>query len=142
MERDVPAIVTDLTGLVVPDRYHTLLTVIVLMIAIYGISKTIERLFPTRKTDKLDENFRSLTVVAGDLIQTPPAQIEATIKGRLADKKQGQLSSAIRSFFAPAAGKEGDAIVGGGTLITADALKQIPNLAAPEPESPTDIIDT
>lgn len=36
LERDVPAIVTDLTGVVVPDHYHTLLTVIVMMIAVYG----------------------------------------------------------------------------------------------------------
>ena len=142
MERDVPEIVTDLTGLVVPDRYHTLLTVIVMMIAIYGISKTIEKLFPTRKTDKIEENFKNLTIVAGDLIQLPPAQIEATIRGRLADKRQGQLSSAIRSFFAPAVGKEGAAIVGGGTEITVSALAQIPNLSAPETEQPSDDIDT
>jgi len=113
-----------------------------MMIAIYGISKTIEKLFPTRKTDKIEENFKNLTIVAGDLIQMPPAQIEATVRGRLADKKQGQLNSAIRSFFAPAIGKEGAAIVGGGSEITVGALAQIPNLSAPESESPSDVIDT
>jgi hypothetical protein len=142
LEKDVPAIVTDLTGLVVPERHHTLLTIVVLMIAIYGISKTIERLFPSRKTDKIDENFKSLTIVAGDLIQIAPAQVEATVRGRLADKKHSQLGAAIRGFFAPAAGREGAVIVGGGTEISAPALAQIPNLSAPEADTPSDVIDT
>jgi hypothetical protein len=142
LEKDVPAIVTDLTGLVVPERYHTLLTIVVLMIAIYGISKTIERLFPSKKTDKIEENFKSLTIVAGDLIQIAPAQIEATVRGRLADKKQNQLGAAIRGFFAPAVGREGASIVGGGTEISAPTLAQIPNLSTPETETPSDVIDT
>jgi hypothetical protein len=111
--RDVPLIFTDITGLELPERYHTLLTVIVLMIAIYGISKAIERLFPARKTDRIEENSRNLTVVAGDLIQMPPAQIEATIRGRLVDKKQTNMGMAIRNFFAPTIGKDGATIVGG-----------------------------
>src|SRR5690242_12209015 len=41
MVRDVPLIFKDLTGVDVPDRYHTILTVVVMMIAIYGISKAI-----------------------------------------------------------------------------------------------------
>lgn len=142
LERDVPAIVTDLTGLVVPERYHTLLTIVVLMIAIYGISKTIERLFPSKKTDKIDESFKSLTIVAGDLIQIAPAQVEATVRGRLADKKQNQLGAAIRGFFAPTAGREGASIIGGGAEISTPALAQIPNLSAPEIATPADAIDT
>lgn len=39
---------------------------------------------PAKKADKIVENFRNLTIVAGDLIQTPPGEIEADV--RLADK--------------------------------------------------------
>lgn len=46
---DVPKIVTDLTGQEIPEAYHTLLTVLVMVIAVYGISKAIELLFPARK---------------------------------------------------------------------------------------------
>jgi len=140
--RDVPVIFTDITGLEVPARYHAILTVIVLMIAAYGISKAIERLFPARKTDKIEENFKSLTVVAGDLIQVPPAQIEATIRGRLADKKQNKLGMAIRNFFAPTIGKEGATIIGGGSEISSPALAQIPNFSTAESIAAGEVIDT
>jgi len=138
MVSDVPKIFTDLTGLEVPDRYHTILTVVVLMIAAYGISKAIERLFPAKKTDKIDENFRNLTIVAGDLIQSPPGEIEAAIRGRLADKKQPKLTKAIRNFFAPTIGKEGASIIGGGSEINSPALAQIPNFSTAEAESEPD----
>jgi hypothetical protein len=139
---DVPKIFTDITGVNVPERYHTILTVVVLMIAIYGISKAIERLFPSRKTDKIDENFRNLTIVAGDLIQATPGEIEATIRGRLADKKQVRLSKSIRNFFAPTIGKEGASIAGGGTEIGSSALAQIPNFSTAEVESEKEISES
>ena len=48
LEHDMPKIVTDLTGVVVPEHYHTLLSLFVMIIAIYGISKAIDLLFPGR----------------------------------------------------------------------------------------------
>jgi hypothetical protein len=132
LERDVPAIVTDLTGLVVPDHYHTLLTVIVMMIAVYGVSKTIERLFPAKKTDQIEESFKNLTLVAGDLIQMQPEQVETAVRARLADPKQGQLTSTIRSFFAPTVGHPGATIAGAGTTIGASAIAQIPDFNTTE----------
>jgi hypothetical protein len=138
MVRDVPLIFKDLTGVEVPHRYDTILTVVVMMIAVYGISKAIERLFPARKTDKIDENLRNLTVVAGDLIQAPPGEIEAAVRGRLVDKEQGKLTKAIHNFFAPIVGKEGASIAGGGSEIDSPALAQIPNFATAEAESESD----
>jgi len=143
MVRDVPIIFKDLTGMEVPEQYQTtILTVVVMMIAAYGISKAIERLFPARKTDKIDENFRNLTIVAGDLIQLPPSEVEATIRGRLADKKQAKLGKAIRNFFAPTIGKEGATIFGGGSEIGSPALAQIPNFTTAEAESEGDVTES
>jgi hypothetical protein len=142
MARDVPIIFKDLTGMEVPEQYQTILTVVVMMIAAYGISKAIERLFPTRKTDKIDENFRNLTIVAGDLIQVPPSEVEATIRGRLADKNQAKLGKAIRNFFAPTIGKEGSTIFGGGSEISSPALAQIPNFSTAEAESEGDATES
>jgi hypothetical protein len=138
MVRDVPLIFKDLTSIELPHRYDTILTVVVLMIAVHGISKAIERLFPARKTDKIDDNFKTLTIVAGDLIQATPGEIEAAVRGRLADKKQTKLTKAIRNFFAPTIGKEGASIVGGGSEISSRALAQIPNFSTAEAESESD----
>ena len=52
-----------------------------------SLGKAIEGLWPTKKSDKIDENFRNLTIVAGDPIQTPFDEIKAAVRGRLADKE-------------------------------------------------------
>jgi hypothetical protein len=49
MVRDVPLIFKDLTGVELPHQYDTLLTIVVLMIAVHGISKAIERFFQPEK---------------------------------------------------------------------------------------------
>jgi hypothetical protein len=112
------------------------------MIAVHGISKAIERLFPTRKTDKIDDNFKNLTVVAGDLIHLPPGQIEAAVRGRLADRKQAKLGKAIRNFFAPTIGKDGASIVGGGSEINSPAIAQIPDFSTAETESDGEVSES
>lgn len=143
LERDVPKIITDLTGIEVPDQYHTLLTVLVMMVAVYGISKAIELLFPSRGKDELEKNYRSLVVVAGDLIQTPPNEIETAVRSRYSGKKLSQITSLVRGFFAPTAGREHAKIMGpAGVEIGAPALSQIPQLAIPETVEDTEKTDT
>ncbi len=142
LERDVPAIITDLTGHTVPQQYQTLITVLVLMIAVYGIGKVIELLFPGRKKAELDENYRALTVVAGDLIQLPPSTIDAAVRARYTGKKPNQISSFVRGFFAPTAGHPEARIIGGpGIEIKPEALAQIPQLALPENVEPDERTD-
>lgn len=130
---DVPKIVTDLTGHEIPEQYHTLLTVLVMVIAVYGISKAIELLFPARKKTELDESYRSLTYVAGNLIQLPSTTIDTAVRARYGDRKPSQIASMVRGFFAPTAGKPDSAIVGAGSVeIGPMALAEIPQLSMPE----------
>jgi hypothetical protein len=57
LERDVPKIITDLTGIEVPCHYHTLLSLLVMIIAVYGITKTIDLLFPARGKKALEADY-------------------------------------------------------------------------------------
>jgi hypothetical protein len=143
LEHDVPVIITDLTGHILPPQYHTLVTVLVMMIAVYGISKAIDLLFPGRKTSALDENYRALTVVAGDLIQIPPATVDAAVRARYSGKKPSQLSAFVKGFFAPTTGQPGAKIVGGpGIEISRDALAQIPQLELSEVDEEAEKTDS
>ena len=96
--RDVPKIITDLTGVVIPEQYHTALSLLVMIIAVYGISKAIEILFPSRGQKALDGDYRNLILVAGDLIQTPAAQIDTAVRARYGGKKVSQVTSLVRGF--------------------------------------------
>jgi hypothetical protein len=143
LERDVPQIVTDLTGIVIPDRYHTLLTILVMLVAVYGISKAIELLFPGRSKDDLDKNYRNLVVVAGDLIQAPSNEVDTAIRARYSGKKLSQVTSLVRGFFSPTAGRAHAQILApDGTAITPLALVEIPQLAIPQPVEDAEKMDT
>jgi len=143
LERDVPSIIADLTGHTLPEQYHSLVTILVLMIAVYGISKTVEVLFQGRKKGALDENYRSLTVVAGDLFHVTPDTIDAAVRARYSGKKPAQIGSFVRGFFAPTAGRPGSRIIGSpGIEIGSEALAQIPQLALPDTIEPAEKTDT
>ncbi len=143
LERDVPKIITDLTGIVVPDHYHTVLSLLVMIIAIYGISKTIDMLFPSRGKKALDGDYHNLTLVAGDLIQTAPAQIDTAVRARYGGKKVSQVSSLVRGFFAPTAGKENARILApNGSFISSPALMEIPQFAIPQTVEDAEKTDT
>jgi hypothetical protein len=129
-----PAIIKELSGYTVPEHYNSLITVLVMMIAIYGISKVLEILFPERKKTELDENYRSLTVIAGDIISASPETIDAAIRGRFSGKKPNQLASFVKGFFAPAEGHPDTKIVStnGRAQISSKALQEIPLLSIPD----------
>jgi hypothetical protein len=133
LEKDVPKIVTDLTGYELPAQYHSLITLLVMMIALYGIAKVMDKLFPEKKKDDIEANYKNLTVVAGDMINVSPDTIDAALRARYSGKKPGQLASFVKGFFAPAEGHPEAKIVGpGGAEIKAEALREIPPLAIPE----------
>lgn len=128
----VPSLMTDLTGVVIPEKYHVLFTVLVMIIAIYGISKTIDLLFPGRKKQQLDGDFDRLTLVAGDLIQVPQKHIEAVVKKRYEGNKTQKILSPARQFFAPVIGKLGARVIGGSAAeISAAAVSEIPSETMP-----------
>lgn len=130
---DVPEIIADLTGHPLPVQYQTLVTVLVLLVAVYGVSKAIDILFPGRKKRELEENYKNLTIVAGDLIQLPASTIDTAIRARFSGKKANQVGALVKGFFAPASGQRHARIIGApGIEITPEALEEVPDLALPE----------
>lgn len=143
LERDVPKIITDLTGVTVPEQYHTVLSLLVMIIAVYGISKAIDLLFPSRGKKALDRDYHNLILVAGGLIQTPPAQLDTAVRARYGAKKTSQVTSLVRGFFAPTAGKEKAQIIApNGSVISSSALLEIPQLAIPQTVEDAEKTDT
>lgn len=59
LERAVPALIEKLTGVDVPDSYDTLVTVIVIMIAMAAVTTATERLFPGKEIKKLKKEYEA-----------------------------------------------------------------------------------
>jgi hypothetical protein len=143
LEHDLPTIITDLTGVVVPEHYHTVLSLFVMIIAVYGISKAIDLLFPSNSKKELDEDYKNLVLVAGDLINIPPPQIETAVRARYSRRRISQVTSLVRGYFAPTTGREKARIVApDGSEISAPALKEIPHFAIPQTIGDTEKTET
>jgi hypothetical protein len=143
LEHDMPKIITDLTGVTIPDHYHTLLSLLVMIVAIYGISKAIDMLFPSRGKKELERDYQNLVVVAGDLIQIPAAQIDTAVRARYSGRRASQVTSLVRGFFAPTAGKSMAQILApDGNAISSSALMEIPQLAIPQTVEEIEKTDT
>lgn len=142
LEKAVPAVIHDLFDVQVPDDYRSIITVFVMLTAIYGISKAIERLFPGKKRENLDNAYAGMTHVAGDLIQVSPERIDEAMQRRFEKKGAKRIGAAARRFFAPVAGTGGSVRGLGGVEIPAEAVAEIPPEATPPLAEPDDNPET
>lgn len=105
LEEEVPALIKELTGVQVPDSYDTLVTVVVLIIAVYGISTAFEKLFPKRDRSEIEAAkeglFRKLSARLGKSVDF--------LRNKLADwlstRKRAPIVKASQRLFAPTRGQ-------------------------------------
>lgn len=69
MEKEVPELLRSLVGDVIPPEYNTLVTVIVMLIAIYGISKAMDRIFPERGKGHITATDADLPAISTEFHQ-------------------------------------------------------------------------
>lgn len=127
----VPPLVADFLGTelldgIVPDKYQELVTVLVMLGAIWGVSKAYTHLFPDRKSNNLDRENTRLINVAGDLVMVDPEHITRALEKAGEDKQAKGLRQAAQRFFAPARQERNVPISsqGGGATISAEAVQE------------------
>lgn len=102
LKKEVPDLISEMIGIEISDKYDTLLTVLVMILAIWGISKAFDKLFPGRRKEHLDEERHRLINVAGDLIQVPPERIAEAVEGVAKGQRARSITVAAQKFFTPA----------------------------------------
>lgn len=134
---DMPDILDTLFGVNVPDTYDSWVSVIILLIAIYGIDRLRSKLFPADGDRALDaEKERLLTAAADQASVTKGTMREAveTVVG----KRPGTVGRAALDFLAPAKRHKARSIKTGRELISEQAIEAVPSdldLAQYEPAS-------
>lgn len=101
LEGEVPALVEQLTGLTISDKHDTLITVLVMLIAIYGISKAFELLFPSRPKDNLESARDSLVKKAARITGATAGRIIAAVEVLFTGRTERTLVTASQKVFAP-----------------------------------------
>lgn len=75
MSDKVPPFIEGLLNVDIPDQYDHLVTVMTMILAIYGVIHTFKRIFPDKSPEKLQNDYDKLVVVAGDYINIPPQNL-------------------------------------------------------------------
>lgn len=137
---DMPDILETLFSVDVPDSYDSLVSLLVLLIAIYGIDWLYKRMFSDKKGDAIEAERQRLLTQAAQKADIPEDQLDAAIE-RALGKRERAISKTAMDFLQPARRHHADSVSAGGATITKPAIEQVPSdidLADYEPPSDTE----
>ncbi len=105
LEVEVPALFEHLTGVHVSESYDTLLTVLVMLIAIYGISKVFETVFPGKGKKEAEDTEDALLDRAASILGIATTTIRIKLGELLIGRKRRGILLASQQVFAPTRGQ-------------------------------------
>jgi len=126
--KEVPELIQKLTGHPIPQGTETLVTVLVLMVAIYVISETVTRLFPGKEVKQLKKEYDQKIAELSAMTHIDPAAIESAVKSRLSEGKQKSLFRRAYDLFLPAKLEPGTKMLADDRVVVSDsAIAEIPS---------------
>lgn len=136
---DMPDILQTLTlGHVnVPDSYDSFVSIIILLLAIYGIDKVRAKLWPSAEESALTAEKERLLESASEQASVPRGAMREAVEG-VVGKRAGSVSRAAIDLLAPAKRHGARSIKTGMELISQAAIEAVPSdldLAQYEPPS-------
>lgn len=137
--KDVPDILNTLFGVDVPDRYDSIVSVLVLLIAIWGIDWLRVKLFPGKKAPDIANERERLLTLAANKAEVTHDHMEEAIERSLQRKKRS-IMKASADFLEPAKRHNATAVKTRGAEIGQRAIAEVPSdveLAQYDP--PTDV---
>ncbi len=143
LESEVPQIFEQLTGVHVSDKYDTLLTVLVMLIAIYGISKVFDILFPGKSKSEAEDTEDALLSRAATLLGVGAETIRVKLGELLIGRRRRGVLLASQQVFAPTRGqhaairqRRGDILVPAKTVALAQSAAGLPIDGSDEDDKP------
>lgn len=124
----MPEFIEALTGIDIPDRYDTMITVVVTAVCLWGILSLIERVNKKKSSVATEKAYTQVTNVAGDLIQIDGEQVRAAVQERLSGKRRKGTIKSARDFVFPAKKHKARAIrTGTDVEIGQDIIEEFPS---------------
>lgn len=124
---DVPDILNTLFGLDVPDGYDSIVSVLVLLIAIWGVTGVWSKLFPGKKTpEALEKERERLTAEAASRAAVTEDHLDEAVE-RVLRKRKRSVMKAAADFLEPAKRHKADTVSVGKTAITKPAIDAMPS---------------
>lgn len=128
LDKEIPEIIEKLTGLEVPTNMDTLVTVLVMITAVYVISKAVDRLFPGKEAKELKEEYLIKLGELAILTNIAEDDIHQYVEKRYKDKTSKTLVQKASDLFQPTKLEPDVGIfLPNGKDISANAMSEIPS---------------
>lgn len=124
--KDVPDILNSLFGINVPDKYDSIVSVLVLLIAIWGVEWLWKKLFPGKKANELDRERARLLEDAADRAAVAQDHLEEAVE-KVLEKHKRTVMKASADFLEPAKRHKASAVISGSTAISKNAIDAMPS---------------
>ncbi len=123
--KEVPELIQILTGYHVPEKFSTLVTILVLATVFYIISTAAERLLPGKALKKLMEEYQQKISRVSELSGIPKETIEK-YASQCVKQDETLLKKALQ-FLAPAKLEPGaNILLPDSSVVSADAIQEVP----------------
>lgn len=124
---DVPDILNTLFGVDVPDGYDSIVSVLVLLIALWGVDRVWNKLYPGKKSPAaLEKERERLTEEAANRAAVNQDHLKEAVE-RVLRKRKRSVMKASADFLEPAKRHKADTVSVGQTAITKPAIDAMPS---------------
>lgn len=124
---EVPDILNTLFGLNVPDQYDSIVSVLVLLIAIWGVERVWSKLFPGKKPpEDLEKERVRLTEAAAARAAVTQDHLEEAVEKVLLKRKRSVMKASA-DFLEPAKRHKAETVSVGTTAIGKPAIEAMPS---------------
>lgn len=132
----IPKGIEAMTGLEIPSEYKSLITLVVLLVAVYGIDwvykkltkKGSEKIEPSDRGTTINGNYNTILTIAAPLLDKTPEGLDAVIEKAVSPKERPAIAKSAVDLIRPARAAHGN-VRGAGTEITAATVAASPSEA-------------
>ncbi|ETI64800.1 hypothetical protein C100_05455 [Sphingobium sp. C100] len=127
LESEVPDLITDATGMIIPDRFDTVVTVVALIVVFYGADALKSLVFGTGSSGAAKAQLDSLIAELAPQVGKSEDSIRKILADRYSEKTLWRRVMNLASrFFAPSKQQDSAPLEVNGRMIPQDIVRDIP----------------
>lgn len=140
LRAEVPMWIERLTGIDIPESSDGIVTVLVMVIAIYGIARAVELFGPKKSAGDtkvrastfepqplIQGNYNQVVLVAGEQLGVEPEQITEALDRKFQGRNARALAQRAMQMIRPAKREAGAAVEGGGVRVNPETVAAAPS---------------
>lgn len=127
LEEEVPHLIADATGLIISDRFDTVITVLALIVVFYGVGALKDLVFGAGEEGAAQAQLDGLIAELAPMIGKSERSIRETLAARYAEKTLWRrLANATSRFFAPSKHQDSVPVEVNGREISQHVIRDVP----------------